>query len=64
MRGHKIQCLTHVRNPLPGAVVNPPTQGPGATTNYEEKLRVAKTTVTQDPKKVAQIVKNWVNDDA
>jgi len=49
---------------LPGAVVNPQPQVSSAHANYEEKLRVAKTTVTQDPKKVAQIVKNWVNDDA
>jgi len=35
-----------------------------ASSSYEDKLRLAKQTVTQDPKKVAQIVKNWVNEDA
>ncbi|HEX6832549.1 MAG TPA: flagellar basal-body MS-ring/collar protein FliF [Rudaea sp.] len=30
---------------------------------HEEKLKLAKQTVTQDPKKVALIVKNWVNED-
>lgn len=32
--------------------------------NHEDKLKLAKQTVAQDPKKVAQIVRNWVNDDA
>ena len=32
--------------------------------SHEDKLRLARQTVTQDPKKVAQIVRNWVNDDA
>jgi flagellar M-ring protein FliF len=48
---------------LSGTVVAGETRVTSAG-SYEDKLRVAKTTVTQDPKKVAQIVKNWVNDDA
>jgi flagellar M-ring protein FliF len=47
----------------PSATVEAST--PNAPRNdYEEKLRLAKATTAQDPKKVAQIVKNWVNDDA
>jgi len=41
-----------------------PAAATGQANNYEDKLRLAKATVAQDPKKVAQIVKNWVNDDA
>jgi len=44
------------------ALEAPPTAAPG--TSYEDKLRLAKATTVQDPKKVAQIVKNWMNDDA
>ncbi len=47
---------------LPGSVVNDPIIATPAG-SYEDKLRVAKSQVSQDPKKVAQIVKNWVNDD-
>jgi flagellar M-ring protein FliF len=34
--------------------------GPGG---YEERLQAAKTMATQDPKRVAQVVKTWVGDD-
>jgi flagellar M-ring protein FliF len=37
---------------------------PGGAPSHDDKLRLARQTVAQDPKKVAQIVKNWVNDDA
>ena len=38
--------------------------GPGANNNYEAHLNVAKAAVAQDPKRVAQVVKNWVGTDA
>ena len=39
--------------------------GPSASTaNYESHLSVAKAAVAQDPKRVAQVVKNWVGTDA
>jgi flagellar biosynthesis/type III secretory pathway M-ring protein FliF/YscJ len=31
---------------------------------YEEKLALARGAVTQDPKKVAQVVRTWVGADA
>jgi len=38
--------------------------GPSASTaNYESHLGVAKAAVAQDPKRVAQVVKNWVGSD-
>jgi flagellar M-ring protein FliF len=49
---------------LPGSVVNDEPRIPNGGGSYDDKLRVAKSTANQDPKKVAQIVKNWVNDDA
>jgi flagellar M-ring protein FliF len=41
---------------LPGAVP-PPAIG------YEQQLAQARGLVTQDPKRVAQVVKGWVNSD-
>ncbi len=39
--------------------------GPSASNaNYEAHLTVAKAAVAQDPKRVAQVVKNWVGTDA
>jgi flagellar M-ring protein FliF len=38
--------------------------GPGANNNYEAHLTVARAAVAQDPKRVAQVVKNWVGTDA
>ncbi len=49
---------------LPGSVLGDEPRIPSGGTGYEDKLRVAKSTANQDPKKVAQIVKNWVSDDA
>ncbi|HEX4480752.1 MAG TPA: flagellar basal-body MS-ring/collar protein FliF [Rudaea sp.] len=49
---------------LPGSVLSDEPRIPNGGTGYEDKLRVAKSTANQDPKKVAQIVKNWVSDDA
>lgn len=34
-----------------------------AEPSYDDKLNIAHTAVTQDPKRVAQVVKTWVNDD-
>ena len=50
---------------LPALAGNAPpaAQQAAAPNSYEEKLKLAKQTVTQDPKKVALIVKNWVNED-
>ena len=36
---------------------------PAGTGNYETQLTAAKTLATQDPKRVAQVVKNWVAND-
>jgi len=39
-----------------------PTQA-GAPTGYESQMTAARTAATQDPKRVAQVVKNWVATD-
>ena len=39
-------------------------QLPAPTANYDAHLNVAKAAVAQDPKRVAQVVKNWVGTDA
>jgi flagellar M-ring protein FliF len=44
-----------------GAAGSPPLLG--MASSYEEKLSVARGAVTQDPKRVAQLVKSWVNED-
>jgi flagellar M-ring protein FliF len=35
---------------------------PGAALAYEQQIVQAKTMVSQDPKRVAQVVKNWVGE--
>jgi flagellar M-ring protein FliF len=34
-----------------------------AQLNYDQQVAAARTLVTQDPKRVAQVVKNWVATD-
>ena len=34
-----------------------------APMNYEQQVAAARTPVSQDPKRVAQVVKNWVGTD-
>ena len=46
---------------LTGGAATPQLAGPGD--NYEGNLAVAQKVVTDDPKRVAQVVKNWVNED-
>ncbi len=41
----------------------PGTQRLGGPGGYEERLQTAKTMATQDPKRVAQVVKGWVGSD-
>ena len=43
----------------------PQVAGPGAARprDYEQQVAAAKTLVAQDPKRVAQVVKNWVGTD-
>ena len=45
-------------------VVEAPALPPATANGYEDRLRLAKAAVGQDPKKVAQVVKNWVSNDA
>jgi len=50
---------------LSGSARQAQLPGPSASTaNYEAHLSVAKAAVAQDPKRVAQVVKNWVGTDA
>jgi len=35
-----------------------------AATEYEQRLAAARAAVTQDPKRVAQVIKSWLNEDA
>jgi len=44
---------------LPG-----PAPGPGAALAHEQQLAQARTLVSQDPKRVAQVVREWVDQDA
>jgi flagellar M-ring protein FliF len=44
---------------LPG-----PTAGPAAALAHEQQLAQARTLVNQDPKRVAQVVRDWVDQDA
>jgi flagellar M-ring protein FliF len=44
---------------LPG-----PASGPGAALAHEQQLAQARTLVSQDPKRVAQVVREWVDQDA
>jgi flagellar M-ring protein FliF len=44
------------------ALGGPPT-GPTTAMDYEQQIAAAKTLVAQDPKRVAQVVKNWVATD-
>ncbi|MHB8746510.1 MAG: flagellar basal-body MS-ring/collar protein FliF, partial [Gammaproteobacteria bacterium] len=39
-------------------------QLPNPNSNYDNHLTVARAAVAQDPKRVAQVVKNWVGTDA
>lgn len=39
-------------------------EGPRVVPAYEQKLALARSAVTQDPKRVAQVIKTWVNSDA
>lgn len=51
---------------LPPALAATPAEPARVTAagpDHDEKLRLARQTVAQDPKKVAQIVKTWVNED-
>lgn len=41
-----------------------PALPPATANGWEDRLRLAKAAVGQDPKKVAQVVKNWVANDA
>jgi len=38
------------------------TAPPGTPLAYEQQIVQAKTIVAQDPKRVAQVVKNWVGE--
>ncbi len=49
---------------LSGGARQAQLSGPSANTNYDSHLSVAKAAVAQDPKRVAQVVKNWVGTDA
>jgi flagellar M-ring protein FliF len=40
-----------------------PSQKHGPKQEYEERIATAKTIVQQDPKRVAQVVRGWVNED-
>lgn len=40
-----------------------PASGSGAAMDYEQQIAAARTLVAQDPKRVAQVVKNWVATD-
>jgi flagellar M-ring protein FliF len=46
----------------PGAGIPPMTAAPGTPLAYEQQIVQAKTIVAQDPKRVAQVVKNWVGE--
>ena len=46
----------------PGAGIPPVTAPPGTPLAYEQQIVQAKTMVAQDPKRVAQVVKNWVGE--
>ncbi|HHJ13533.1 MAG TPA: flagellar basal body M-ring protein FliF [Gammaproteobacteria bacterium] len=49
---------------LPGGhVQQPQLAGPAGGNEYEQHLETAKSVVSDDPKRVAQVVKNWVNED-
>ncbi|WP_441005048.1 flagellar M-ring protein FliF C-terminal domain-containing protein [Novilysobacter viscosus] len=61
---------THVSISTPGAAGPPQVQAPRAPShasqvamNFDEKLQVARTAVTSDPKRVANVVRNWVEAD-
>lgn len=57
--------MTDDRVSLSGGARQAQLPGPSAsTTNYEAHLTVARAAVAQDPKRVAQVVKNWVGTDA
>jgi flagellar M-ring protein FliF len=48
----------------PNPAGTPALGGPAsAATNYEQQIAAARTLVSQDPKRVAQVVKNWVGTD-
>ncbi len=49
---------------LSGAARQGQLPGPATNSSYEQHLNVAKSAVAQDPKRVAQVVKNWVGTDA
>jgi len=66
MAGGSEQLASDVRVVSDGAIAL--GRGPGGAAAavavlpnpYEEKLQVARSAVTQDPKRVAQVVKNWI----
>jgi len=47
---------------VPGEAASPGAAGGAATLAYEQQIAQAKTLVTQDPKRVAQVVKTWVGE--
>jgi flagellar M-ring protein FliF len=47
-----------------GGGAAPASQGNNNTLAYEQQLAQARTLVTQDPARVAQVVKGWVANDA
>jgi len=64
MQGADGGMVTDDRVSLSGGARQAQLPGPSASTaNYEAHLGVAKAAVAQDPKRVAQVVKNWVGTD-
>jgi flagellar M-ring protein FliF len=49
--------------PASAPALGGPNTATGAPLDYEQQIAAAKTLVSQDPKRVAQVVKNWVATD-
>ncbi len=47
-----------------GAALPGPAPPPAAALAHEQQLAQARTLVSQDPKRVAQVVRDWVDQDA
>lgn len=55
-------AVAEIRHAAQHAPATSNTAGTRAEPNYDDKLNIAHTAVTQDPKRVAQVMKSWVND--
>ncbi len=65
LQGADGSMMADDRISLSGGARQAQLPGPSASTaNYEAHLTVARAAVAQDPKRVAQVVKNWVGTDA